>query len=122
MELRDELGQNGEKGKIDKILEDMEENEADIINNNITIETINRQREILTRLLEAEKATREQDEDEKRNSNEWLFKTNNNTTEYLNYIKEKRAQEELLKTIPVQLKPYYKNKVNLYFNSLIKEK
>ena len=122
MELRDELGQNGEKGKIDKILEDMEENETDIINNNITIETINRQREILTRLLEAEKATREQDEDDKRSSNEWLFKTKPNTKEYLDYIKEKKAQEELLKTIPVQLKPYYKKKVTLYFNNLIEEK
>ena len=51
MELRDEQGKNGEKGKIDKILEDMEENETDIINNQITQETIARQQEILTRLL-----------------------------------------------------------------------
>ena len=41
MNLRDELGKNGEKGKIDKILNDMQENEIDIINNKITQETIN---------------------------------------------------------------------------------
>ena len=59
MELRDEQGKNGEKGKLDKILEDMEENETDIINNRITQETISRQEEILSRLLEAEKSKRE---------------------------------------------------------------
>ena len=38
------------------------------------------------------------------------------------YKELKKAQEELLKTTPVQLKPYYKKKVNTYFNTLIKEK
>ena len=121
MELRDEEGKNGEKGKLDKILEDMEENETDIINNRITQETIARQEEILSRLLEAEKAEREQDEDDKRKSTEWNFTQDNTTEQYLDYKKQKQQQEELLKTTPVQLKPYYKKKVNTYFNSLIKE-
>ena len=56
MELRDEEGKNGDKGKLDKILEDMEENETDIINNRITQETIARQEEILTRLLGSRKS------------------------------------------------------------------
>ena len=60
LELRDEIGKNGEKGKIDKILDNMKENERDIINNRITQETINRQKEILTRLLKAENSDREQ--------------------------------------------------------------
>ena len=121
MELRDEEGQNGEKGKLDKILEDMEMNETDIINNRITQETIARQQEILTRLLEAEEAEREQDEDDKRKSTEWDFIPENTTEQYLEYQKLKQQQEELLKTTPVQLKPYYKKKVNTYFNTLIKE-
>ena len=121
MELRDEQGKNGEKGKLDKILEDMEENETDIINNRITQETIARQEEILTRLLEAEKAEREQDEDDKRKSTEWDFVPDNTTEQYLEYKKQKQQQEELLKTTPVQLKPYYRKKVNTYFNTLIKE-
>ena len=120
-ELRDELGENGKKGKIDKILEDMEENETDIINNRITQETINRQKDILSRLLEAENAGREQDKENSRQSNEWKFTTDNTTEQYLEYIKQKKAQQELLKTTPLQLKPYYKKKVNAYFNTLIKE-
>ena len=121
MELRDEQGKNGEKGKIDKILEDMGESETDIINNRITQETIARQEEILTSLLEAEKAKREQKEDDKRKSTEWNFNSDNNTEQYLNYKKQKQQQEELLKTTPLQMKPYYKKKVNTYFNSLIQE-
>ena len=121
MELRDEQGKNGEKGKLDKILEDMEENEIDIINNRITQETIARQEEILTRLLEAEKSEREQGEDDQRKSTEWDFIPDNTTEQYLEYKKQKQQQEELLKTTPVQLKPYYKKKVNTYFNTLIKE-
>ena len=121
MELRDELGENGEKGKIDKIIEDMEKNESDIINNRITQETINRQKEILTRLLEAENASRERDEDNKRKSTEWEFEPDNTTEEYLEYKKKKQQQEELLKTTPLQLTPFYKKKVNSYFNTIIKE-
>ena len=122
MQLRDEMGKNGEKGKLDKILEEMEENETDIINNRITQETITRQEEILTRLLEAENAVREKEQEEVRESNEWNFTHENKTKQYLDYIKKKQAQEELLKTTPIQLKPYYKKKVNSYFNSLITDK
>ena len=121
MELRDEIGDNGEKGKIDKIIEDMEENERDIINNSITQQTINRQEEILTRLLEAENAKREQDEDDKRKATEWEFEPDNTTEKYIEYKKKKEKEEELLKTTPIQLTPFYKKKVNSYFNSLIKE-
>jgi len=118
MGLRDEIGENGEKGKIDKILENMEENERDIINNRITEETINRQDEILSRLLEAENAKRDKDQDEKRTATEWDFELENTTKEYLEYKKQKEAQEELLKTTPIQLTPFYKEKVNSYFNTL----
>ena len=121
MELRDKQGGNGEKGKLDKILKDMEENEIDIINNRITQETIARQEEIITRLLEAERSERDQGEDDQRKSTEWNYNNDTKTEQYLDYKKQKKQQEELLKTTPVQLKPYYKKKVNTYFNTLIKE-
>ena len=78
--------------------------------------------DILTRLLEAENAAREQDEENSRKSTEWGFIPDNTTEQYFEYIKQKKAQEELLKTTPAQLKPYYKKKVNNYLNTLIKEK
>ena len=115
------MGKNGEKGKIDKILEDMEENERDIINNQITQETINRQKNILTRLLEAENSEREQDKDNKRKATEWEFELDNISQPFLEYQKQKKAQEELLKTTPIQLTPFYKKKVNSYFNYIIND-
>ena len=121
MKLRDELGKNGEKGSIDKILNDMEKNERDIINNKITQETINRQKDILTRLLDVEDSDREQGEDEKRESTEWGFSNDNKNQEFLKYEKLKKAQEELIKTTPIQLSPFYKNKVNNYFNRIIND-
>ena len=121
MELRDEIGKNGEKGKIDNLAKDMEENERDIINNRITQETVNRQKDILTRLLEAENSNRDQDEDETRKSIEWEFELNNISKEFLEYQKQQQMQQELLKTTPVQLTPFYKKKVNHYFNSIIND-
>tara|TARA_B100000683_G_scaffold264135_1_gene293277 strand:+ start:1327 stop:4635 length:3309 start_codon:yes stop_codon:yes gene_type:complete len=120
-ELRDEIGQSGEKGDIDRILEKMEENEIDILNNNISNETLLRQEEILTKLLEAEESQRERGEEEKRESIEWNYEIKNNNSEYLEYIQKKKAQEELIKTTPVQLNPFYKEKVNKYFNTISKE-
>ena len=57
-ELRDEIGESGEKGNIDRILEKMEENEIDILNNKISNETLLRQEEILTKLLEARRISK----------------------------------------------------------------
>ena len=96
----------------------MEENETDILNNNITNETILRQEEILTRLLEAENSQREREEEEKRESIEWNYEVPNNNSNYLDYIQKKKEQEELLKTTPIQLNPFYKTKVNKYFNTI----
>ena len=120
-ELRDDIGESGEKGNIDRILEKMEENEIDILNNKISNETLLRQEEILTKLLEAEESQRERGEDEKRESIEWNYEIKNNSSEYLEYIRKKKAQEELIRTTPVQLNPFYKEKVNRYFNTISKE-
>ena len=77
---------NGDKGKIDKILQNMEENERDIINNKITQQTINRQENILSRLLDYEKSDRERDLDDQREATEWDFEINNTTQFLLNIL------------------------------------
>jgi len=120
-ELRDEIGNSGEKGNIDKMIEKMEENEVDIVNNKITQETIKRQEDILSRLLKAEKAERERDEEPKRESNEWKYEFVNDINSYSNYKKQKEKQLELLKTKPPQLSFFYINKVTKYFNELSKK-
>tara|TARA_B100001142_G_scaffold323392_1_gene373373 strand:+ start:9473 stop:12835 length:3363 start_codon:yes stop_codon:yes gene_type:complete len=120
-ELRNELNRNGEKNTIDKMIKQMEENEIDIVNNKITQQTIRRQEEILSRLLEAEKAEREKEKESKRESNEWQYEIVNDNKSYSDYKKMKERQLELLKTKPAKLSPFYKNKVTEYFNELSEE-
>ena len=116
-ELRKEMsGDNDAKKNIDQLSKQMEENEADIINNNITLESIKRQESIMTRLLEAEKAEIERQEDKKREANEWMNNLSKRLVDPLeDYLKEKQKQEELLQTIPPSLTPFYKQKVQNYF-------
>ena len=116
MEIRNDIS---DKRKINKIIKEMEENERDIINNNITQETITRQEEILTRLLDTEKSERERQKENKRTATEWKFKNENYNKQILEYQKKKKNEEELLRTSPIQLNPFYKKKVTNYFKNLI---
>jgi hypothetical protein len=118
----DMLNKDGKQGngQMQKIAEQMEKTESDIVNKNITQETLRRQQEIMTRLLEAEKAERERDEDEKRQSNESKNTKLSNPEQFFEYKLQKLKEAELIRSVPPALTPYYKNKVNEYFNSLNK--
>mgnify|MGYP004234168335 CR=1 FL=1 len=120
--LLDLLNKEGDSKLNNNIIQEMEENEIDIINNNITIKTIRRQEEILTKLLEADDAIREKEKDNKRESTEWSFTLEEETKKYLEYKKTKKAYEEIIKTTPLKLKPFYKKKVTNYFKSLNQDK
>ena len=121
LELRDDLTKNGEKSNLDKLLQEMEQTETDIINNNITQETIKRQKEILNNLLKTEDSSREEDNEDTRESHESIYEEEKINEEYLKYLKQKNAQKELLETTPIKLKPYYKEKVYKFFNTLIQQ-
>ena len=60
-------GKDGFKALQDAI-EDMKKTEEDIANKKLTIESLSRQKDIITRLLKVEEALREQGEDEKRDN------------------------------------------------------
>jgi len=96
----------------------MEENETDIVNKRITQETINRQKQILTRLLESEKAEREREWDEKRESKEGKEKEKGNPELFFEYNKEKEQEVDLIKTTPPNLSIFYKKKVTQYFQNI----
>lgn len=106
---------NGNSGNLRNIANKMEQTETDLVNKNITAETIRRQQEILTRLLEAEKAEREKGLEEKRESNENKKELTRNISAFDQYNKIIRQETELLKTIPPSLRPFYKNMVKEYF-------
>lgn len=112
-----ELNQRGQgEGKgLEKIAEEMEDLERDLVNQNITRETLKRQENIMTRLLESEKAQREREYDDKRESESPRTYEPSRPEKYLEYRKKKAREIEFLRTVPPELKPYYKNRVNEYF-------
>lgn len=110
-------GGNG-NGELDKLLEEMEKTERDLYNKDFSLEMMQRQQEILTRLLEAEKAEREQDWDDKRESEEGQKTQDSNLNDFLEYKRLKEREAELLKSIPPSLKPFYKEKANEYLNNV----
>lgn len=105
----------GEGKGLQDLAEEMEKNERDLVNQEITRETFRRQQDILTRLLESEKAEREREYDEKRESNSPKPYGPSNPERYMEYNKRKAREIELLRTMPPNLKPYYKERVNEYF-------
>ncbi len=107
----------GKLGDLGKIAEQMEQNEKDIVNKRITELTLKRQQEILTRLLESEKAEREREQEERRESNEAreIYRA---PSQFEDFKKLKMRETELLKTVPPGFTTFYKNLVNSYFQNL----
>ena len=60
----------------------------------------------------------ERELDEKRESQSVKKHLISNPNEFLEYKRQKEKEIELLKTIPGSLFPYYKNRVNDYFNQV----
>ncbi|QKG59004.1 DUF4175 family protein [Hymenobacter sp. BRD128] len=110
---KDGQGGGGNAAEMKKM---MEQTETDLVNKRLTEETIQRQRQILTRLLEAEKSARERDQDTKR---EAQAAQNHPPVFPPAFQKYKAAapeqQTEILRRQQPALTPYYQQKVSEYF-------
>ena len=118
--MMDEMGSgtDGLSQNLKRMMQDMEKVEDDLINKRLTQETLKRQQDILQRMLESEKAMRQQEEDEERESTTGEDLNDDLSNELLEkYLKERERELELLKKEPVELKKYYKNALNGYYNS-----
>ena len=110
------LEENGEKaGGLDAMMKDMEKTEHDLVNKLITQQTLNRQQNILTRLLKSEKAEREREKEQKRKSEEGKNTKRSNPKEFFKYKDIKEKELNLMKTLPLDFNNYYKKKVDEYF-------
>jgi chromosome segregation ATPase len=121
--MAEELGGgNTEDGKLAKqlqqIADQMDQTEEDIVNKRLTEETLRRQEEILTRLLEATESERERKMDDERKSNtaEELYRDIPPALE--EYLRKRNAELDLYKTVAPELKPFYKNLVEEYFRTI----
>jgi len=120
-ELEEKLqNQNGGEGagNLEEIRKKMEQTELDLVNKQITRQLIQRQQEILTRMLEAENAVREREEDNEREGEHAKQYQRKIPKEFKDYIKLKEQEIELLKTVPLKLNPFYKKEVNEYFKRI----
>jgi hypothetical protein len=77
-----------------------------------------RQKEILTRLMQAEKSLREQEQDDKRSSKSADEVAKQLPPELKRFLNEHKTLSEQYKTAPPQLKPYYRNMVLQYYQAI----
>lgn len=105
----------GAGDKLKEIEKKLDENEEDLVNQRIDIETLKRQQEIMSKMLEAENAMREQDKQEQREGEVGKKKQKDIPADILEYLKEKERVADLFRKTPVELNRFYKERVNRYF-------
>jgi hypothetical protein len=104
----------GSNKEIQEMVEEMNKSEIDLVNKRLNGELLKRQQQILTRMLEFEKAERLQEQDEKRKS-----EIAKNTPKPMppaleEYIRQRKAEIQTYQSVSPTLKPYYRNLVENY--------
>ncbi len=108
----------GSLGNLNQTIKDMKQTETDLVNKTLHQETMNRQKNLLTKLLDADKAQREQDEDSKRESNAAKEFPPSYQQMLEKFKKQQQSETELIQKLPPNLNYYYKNKIAEYFKLL----
>lgn len=113
---------NKEGGKpnssLNQALKKMDETETDLLNRRLDNNLLSRQKEIMSRLLDADKAGREQDQDNKREAKEGKTLAPSEIAVLKKVDMEKLQDENLIKTILPDLNSFYKTRINSYFKTL----
>jgi hypothetical protein len=121
-DLQDQLNgtEAGKKigGELEQIQKEMDETEKDLINKRVNPKLIQRQERLTTRLLDAEKAIKEQELDPKRNAKTAFDIPRESPPSLEKFLKEKTRQQELIRTTPPNFTPYYKQETDNYFRRL----
>ena len=117
-QLKNELNKDGKGSgnKLNPLINELEKQEKDLINKNFTPDMVKRQKDILTRLLESEKALMERGFEEKRESKDGKNLNYGNQIRFDEYTNQKLKQIELLRSVDPVFRKYYKDKANEYFN------
>jgi hypothetical protein len=116
--LRKMQKEKQEQGKgskaLDELMEEMNKIEIDLVNKKLNNDMLKRQEQILTRLLEHEKAEREREQDEQREAEVARQQQPKMPPALEEYLKKRRAEVEQFRTVSPALKPYYKQLVEEY--------
>ncbi|MEX0968129.1 MAG: DUF4175 family protein [Bacteroidia bacterium] len=117
--MNEKKGKDGKPGsELQELQKMMEETEKDLVNKRLSNEMLNRQKDIMVKLLDAEKAERQQEFEEKRESKtaDQIAQTQQRALE--EYKQRKLREVELLQTVPPALNGYYRLKVREYFQEI----
>ncbi|MEL7159386.1 MAG: hypothetical protein AAFN92_01400, partial [Bacteroidota bacterium] len=88
----------------------------------LTNQMLERQQEILSKMLEHERAERQQQMDEKRKSESAEQRRKEIPPSLEEYLKQRKAEVEMFKRVTPELNPYFQGLVDEYFRSLRGEK
>jgi len=108
----------GSLGNLNQMTQEMKQTELDLVNKKISEETMNRQKNLMTKLLDADKAQREQDQDSKRESNAAKEFPPSYQQMLDKFKKQQQSESEVIQKLPPNLNYYYKNKIAEYFKLL----
>lgn len=120
-QLRNEMNKDG-KGQgnsLNPLINELEKQEKDLLNKKFNKEMLNRQQDILTRLLESEKALLERGFEEKRESKSGKDFNLSNQKRIDEYNQQKLKQIEMIRTVNPMYRKYYKDKASEYFNAVL---
>jgi hypothetical protein len=110
---KDGQGGTGNAGEMKKL---MEQTETDLVNKRLTEQTIQRQQQILTRMLEAEKSARERDQDTKREAQTAQNHPPVFPPAFDKYRPAAKDQQtDVLRRAQPTFTPYYQQKITEYF-------
>jgi chromosome segregation ATPase len=113
--LQKEKQEQGKGDKmLDDIMDDMNKIETELVNKRLTNDMLQRQEQILTRLLEHEKAEREREQDEQRQAETARQQQGKMPPALEEYLRKRQAEIEQFRTVSPALKPYYKQLVEEY--------
>lgn len=117
----DNATRQGGKGKSqlrEDIMNAMDQIEKDLVNRRLTNEMILRQQQIMTRLLEDQRAQRNQDQEEQRQANTAKQQISKVPPSMEEYIKKREAGLDEYRPVNPALTPYYKRLVEQYYNQI----
>jgi len=114
--------EGGSGSALNKLAEEMKKSEEDIINRRVSPETLERQKNIEVRLLKSQKAMQEREKEKKRESKEGKNKNNGNLNDKLEYNKKNDKKEDILITVPIEVRPYYRSLLKEYLYKLENDK
>jgi len=117
-QLRQDLNKDG-KGSgnsLNPLLKDLDDQEKDLLQKKYGQEQIMRQQDILTRMLESDKAIKQRGFENKRESESAKSYNRSNINRINEYNREKLKQVELFRSIDPDFSKYYMDRATEFFN------